>query len=253
MKNLTLIEAIKKLRKITGAGITKCKKSLLKNKINVNEAINWLLGDRALNNEHNEKNYGIICVYNENEVSSMIEINTQSESSSGNKEITSLAIKISKLVINYTGDIEKIKNTFITENDSVETNLNKLGLKLNETIQLRKIKRVERGRGNIISTYIHNVIASGENFKIGKIGVLVKLEFQTNSKYLSQIEKLGHEIAMHIAITKPTVKNEKSTLLEEIFLINNPGEKNIQNFIRDFSIKINSKIEIIDYTFFWVK
>lgn len=175
--NLALI---KKLRKITDAGILECKKSLINSNGNIELAIINLRKSgktKAIKKNNFFTKHGMIFIKLVNKQAAMIELNCQTDFVAQNKYFQDFGNKILSFIIDYpTNDINHLKKIF-------EDKKNILISKLGENIKINKIINIY---GKELNYYLHN------NMKIGVI-----IDVKNMNKELSK------KIAMHIAANKP--------------------------------------------------
>jgi len=122
------------------------------------------------------------------EGASIIEINSETDFVSRNKEFQSLVNKILDISMDYKGDNKILEDCKDLISDAVG--------KIGENIVF---KRADYLDGNI-HTYIHNKIDDG----LGKIGVLLKLSGSKND-----LSDVGKRLCMHIAAASPLSISEK--------------------------------------------
>ena len=84
---------------------------------------------------------------------------------------------------------------------TVSQNIIDLIAKIGEKITIRRSKTFENSKSKIF-TYNHSIVKDG----LSKLGVIVSLEFEKNSK---DIEQFGKQISMHIAASNPMVIEKK--------------------------------------------
>ncbi|QJC32895.1 translation elongation factor Ts [Enterobacteriaceae endosymbiont of Donacia semicuprea] len=209
------IKKIKELRDITGAGITECKKALIKTKQDLNLAIDYIRKYLKLQSIKKLKNItkeGLITDYVTKDFGILLEINCQTD-----------FITKSKKVINFTKDIIK----YITQNKQTDINIIRkiFNKKRMELIGLLKenifINRLGFIKGEFIGKYIHH------NKRLGVI-----IQSNINNKLLMK------QIAMHIAMLKPDYINTQDIPIDII-----DHEYKIQ---KNIIIKTNKPQIIID-------
>jgi len=182
---------VQELRKISGAGMMECKSALNESNGDVKEAFKLLREKgiaKAEKKSSREANEGLIGIKNTEGGASIIEINSETDFVSRNKEFQELVYKVLEISMDRKSD-----NTIIEDcKDLISDAVGKIG----ENIVF---KRADYLDGDI-HTYIHNKIDDG----LGKIGVLLKLS--NSEKDLSEI---GKKLCMHIAAASPLSISEK--------------------------------------------
>ena len=182
---------VQELRKMSGAGMMECKSALNDSNGDVKEAFKLLREKgiaKAEKKSSREANEGLIGIKNAKEGASIVEINSETDFVSRNKEFQALVNKILDISIDHKGDNKIIEDCKDLISDAVG--------KIGENIVF---KRADYLDGNI-HTYVHNKIDDG----LGKIGVLLKLS--GSEKDLSD---LGKKLCMHIAAASPLSISEK--------------------------------------------
>ena len=182
---------VQELRKMSGAGMMECKSALNDSNGDVKEAFKLLREKgiaKAEKKSSREANEGLIGIKNAKEGASIVEINSETDFVSRNKEFQALVNKILDISLDHKGDDKIIEDCKDLISDAVG--------KIGENIVF---KRADYLDGNI-HTYVHNKIDDG----LGKIGVLLKLS--GSEKDLSD---LGKKLCMHIAAASPLSISEK--------------------------------------------
>ena len=182
---------VQELRKMSGAGMMECKSALNDSNGDVKEAFKLLREKgiaKAEKKSSREANEGLIGIKNTKDGASIIEVNSETDFVSRNKEFQELVYKILDISMDRKGD-----NVIIEDcKDLISDAVGKIG----ENIVFKRVDYLE---GNI-HTYVHNKIDNG----LGKIGVLLKL---SDSK--KDLSELGKRLCMHIAAASPLSISEK--------------------------------------------
>ena len=182
---------VQELRKMSGAGMMECKSALNDSNGDVKEAFKLLREKgiaKAEKKSSREANEGLIGIKNAKEGASIVEINSETDFVSRNKEFQALVNKILDISLDHKGDKKIIEDCKDLISDAVG--------KIGENIVF---KRADYLDGNI-HTYVHNKIDDG----LGKIGVLLKL---SDSKM--DLSEVGKKLCMHIAAASPLSISEK--------------------------------------------
>jgi len=182
---------VQELRKMSGAGMMECKSALNDSNGNVKEAFKLLREKgiaKAEKKSSREANEGLIGIKNTKEGATIIEINSETDFVSRNKEFQELVYKILDMSMDHKGDNKILDDCKDLISDAVG--------KIGENIVFKRSDYLD---GNI-HTYIHNKIDDG----LGKIGVLLKLG--SSEKDLSDV---GKKLCMHIAAASPLSISEK--------------------------------------------
>ncbi len=275
---------IKELRLKTGAGILDCKLALNENEGKISDAIDWLRKKGlsvAAKKSARVAAEGLIGVSISENKASMIEINSETDFVSRNKVFQDFVRNCCFLSVDANSDVEELsKMKYINSESTVQEELTKNIATIGENLRIRRIENLKLMNDGLIVSYVHNAVA--EN--LGKIGVLVCIESDEEKEIL---EKIGKQIAMHIAATKPlaininqldtkVVENEKKILKEQTLSTGKPedivekivqgklnkfyqdvvleeqifvidGKSQVKQVLQDFSKKSEKKIKIVDF------
>ena len=222
MSKKDFLENIKKLREATGVGFNDCKLAIDECGGNIEKSIEFLRKKGiAKANKKMERTAadGIVCISENDNKFSIIEINTETDFVAKNKEFLKFAEEISKLTLSNNGKMEDILVSKMENKKNVKDNLVDLISKIGEKITLRRSDYIDANNQKNFS-YIHS--ATQKN--IGKIGVLLSLETTKNN---NEISEFGKQLAMHIAATSPlgidkenldqkVLEKEKEIITEEL-------------------------------------
>ena len=204
MPSDNLLEKVKKLRELTGVGFADCKNAIVENKGAIEKSIEFLRKKGiAKANKRMERVAadGLICIHEQNNKFSIIEINSETDFVAKNNEFISFVEETSKLALNKSGLIDDILITKMQNSKSVKENLVALISKIGEKITLRRVAYIESDKF-INFSYMHSSLKKN----VGKLGVL--LSIKTN-KSKNDIAELGKQLTMHIAASSPLAINEE--------------------------------------------
>ncbi len=204
MSSDNLLEKIKKLRELTVVGFKDCKNAIDENKGDIEKSIEFLRKKGiAKANKRMERVAadGLVCIHEQNNKFSIIEINTETDFVAKNNEFISFVEETSQLALNKSGLIDDILITKMQNSKSVKENLVALISKIGEKITLRRVAYIESDKF-INFSYMHSSLKKN----VGKLGVL--LSIKTN-KSKNDIAKLGKQLTMHIAASSPLAINEE--------------------------------------------
>ena len=278
-----LMSNIKKLREITGAGFLDCKKVLEENNNDIDSSVNSLRKKglaKANKKSSREANEGAVGLYSNENVISIIQINTETDFAAKNEIFLNFMDEIGNYSL-QTNDINISTNDFssmVFEGSSIADRFTEIIAKIGENIVLSKLVLTKITPGSMISSYIHNAYRKN----IGKIAVSM---ISNVNNIDTEAELLGKNICMHIAASKPLSKKieeldkkliekekeiqtesikstgkpdsivekilegkmkkfySESVLMNQIYVLDN--EKTINDVITFFSK--NNKFEIINY------
>ena len=182
---------VQELRKMSGAGMMECKSALNDSNGDVKEAFKLLREKgiaKAEKKSSREANEGLIGLKNTQLGATIIEINSETDFVSRNREFQELVYKILDISMDRKGDSKILEDCKDLISDAVG--------KIGENIVFKRADYLD----GIIHSYVHNKIDDG----LGKIGVLLKLS--GSEKDLSDV---GKKICMHIAAASPLSISEK--------------------------------------------
>jgi len=278
-----LMNNIKDLREMTGAGFLDCKKALEENDYDIDKSVSFLRKKglaKANKKSSREAKEGAVGVYFNENVVSIIQINTETDFAAKNETFLNFMDKIgnfSLLKNDHNLTLSNFNNS-VFEDSTVDDHFKGIISKIGENIILSKLIFIKINKKLLISSYIHNSYRKN----IGKIAVVLKAGVAENNE---ESKVLGKNLCMHIAASKPLaldtdsldkelIEKEKEIQLETIKSSGKPeniiekilegkmkkfyGEstflnqkyildpdKSISEILTDFSKK--NKFEILDY------
>jgi elongation factor Ts len=173
---------VQALRQATGAGMMDAKKALQENGGNAEDAAQWLrekglakvakLGDR-------ENSQGSVAAVVEGQIGAIVELKSETDFSAKAEDFTSMVQEMAEVVVAKGED----------GLSGLAQELDALKIAKKENIEIGQVVRFDAADGNVLDSYLHIQDGRGVN------GVLVELEGGT--------KELAHDIAVHIAFTKP--------------------------------------------------
>ena len=207
------INLIKKLREETGCGMADCNKALSACNNNYNEAVDWLRKkglSSAAKKSARITTEGLIAINNNGKVSSIVELNSETDFVARNDKFQELALHIAEAGLNTKTDnfVEEVKELSVNGEKIADELTNKIAV-IGENIQLRRGKKITLNGDGLIVSYTHSAVAPN----LGKIGVIVVLNSTADKNAL---QELGKEIAMHIAASKPEFLNKEQVPAEKL-------------------------------------
>ena len=185
---------VQDLRKMSGAGMMDCKAALAENNADIDLAFQWLREKgiaKAQKKSTRDANEGLISIMSNETGTVMVEINSETDFVSRNKDFHALVKKITKIILDDEDNAESVK-------DEVSSIINDAIGVIGENIVFKRSNFI---KGQTYS-YIHNSL--GDN--LGKIGVLLDLK----SDPAIDLTNIGKNICMHIAATSPKSLDENS-------------------------------------------
>ena len=217
-----LLKKVKQLREITGVGFRDCKNAIEETKGDIEKSIELLRKQgiaKASKRMERIAAEGLICISEEDNNFSMIEINSETDFVAKNSEFINFVENVSKAALKEDGKMESILISEMINKKKVKDNLVELISKIGEKITLRRSAFVGKDK-SINFSYIHGAIKKN----IGKLGVLLSLE---TTKTKDKIADLGKHLAMQVAASSPLaidendldtiiLKKEKEIISEEL-------------------------------------
>ena len=185
---------VQDLRKMSGAGMMDCKAALAENNADIDLAFQWLREKgiaKAQKKSTRDANEGLVSIMSNDNGTVIVEINSETDFVSRNKDFHALVKKITQIVLDAKNDPDSVK-------EEVSSIINDAIGVIGENIVFRRSNYIE---GKPYS-YIHNSL--GDN--LGKIGVLLNI----NSESEVDLSSIGKNICMHIAATSPKSLDENS-------------------------------------------
>jgi len=205
MSSDNLLEKVKQLREITGVGFKDCKDAVEATEGDIEKSVELLRKKgiaKASKRMSRVAAEGLICICEQDNKFSMIEINSETDFVAKNSKFINFAEEISKLALIKSGKIEDIINSTMTNKKNVKDNLVDLISKIGEKITLRRSAFIGKDK-SINFSYTHSSIKKN----IGKLGVLLSIE-TTKSK--NEILDFGKHLAMHVAASSPLSIDKES-------------------------------------------
>ena len=198
MSSPSHLDKVKKLRELTGVGFGDCNIAIKECGGDIEKSIKYLrIKGFAKAGKKMERiaNDGLICVHEENNKLSIIEINCETDFAAKNLEFLNFSENLSKLCFELKGDLNNLKKKKMKDGNSVDDNVINLISKIGEKITIRRCNFFDNNKYMNFS-YVHAALKKN----IGKLGVVVSIE---STKFNQQIKDFGHKLAMHIAASSP--------------------------------------------------
>ena len=212
------IEKVKKLRQATGAGFKDCNSALKESSGDIDKAIEILRVkgiSKASKKMSREANEGVVAVSGDDNQTSIIEVNCETDFVAKNDDFINFVKELSKINNKCKSDLIELNKSIMSNGKSVEDNLVSLIAKIGEKITFGRAKTISNnGSKNFI--YLHTVVKDN----LSKLAVITSLETKEKN---DSINLFGKQISMHIAATNPLALNsneiDKNTLDKEQELI----------------------------------
>lgn len=181
-----MMESIKKLREMTGAGMMDVKKALADAEGNEEKAV-ALLRERgivkAAKKADREAKEGLVRFAVDGNHAGMVEVNSETDFVARNSDFQALVEKLAQAALAAkTSDLETFK-AFSYEGDTVGNHVAAAAGKIGENLVLSRVAYLD---GSNVAGYVHSN---------GKIGVLVDLAGGDQAK--------AKDVALHVAAERP--------------------------------------------------
>ena len=248
-------QMVKELRLKSSAGMMDCKKALTEMNGDMDAAVDWLRKKglaTASKKSSRVASEGLIGISLDNNLGAIVEVNSETDFVARNQEFQEFVISIADVAIKNDGNLDEIlKSNFPNSEKNVKDTLTDKIAKIGENMSIRRSGIVSVSNGTIIG-YMHNAVHDC----LGKIGVLVALESKADTMTL---QKLGKELAMHIAATSPSsisienlsselVERERKVLIDQAIASGKPediAKKMVEGRLRKFY----SEVVLLEQTF----
>ena len=201
MSDKQTLENIKRLREITGVGFKDCKLAIDENNGDIDKSIEYLRKKgiaKASKKMGRVAADGLVLVFEKENKISTIEVNSETDFVAKNKDFISFCKELSELNFQNKSNLEKLKQTKMKNQKTVDENLITLITKIGEKITIRRAKYFDNNGINF--SYVHNSLEKN----IGKVVSIVQLNKNNNN-----LKDLGTKLAMHIAAQAPIAIDEK--------------------------------------------
>jgi elongation factor Ts len=189
---------VKELREKTGAGMMDCKRALGETAGDIEGAVDWLRKKglaAAAKKAGRVAAEGLVGVATSGNAGAVVEVNSETDFVARNEAFQNFVRQVAELAL-AKGDLDQVKAAaFPGTGRNVAEELTHLVATIGENMSLRRIRRLEVGKGVVVS-YVHNALVPG----LGKIGVLVALESAADA---GKLTALGKQLAMHVAAANP--------------------------------------------------
>lgn len=186
---------VQALRQSTGVGMMDAKKALVENDGDMQAATQWLRVHgkaSAAKRADREASEGAVAVVRDGNVAAIAELRCETDFVAKSEDFVSLVDEIAaRVAAEGAGVVDEFK-------DRIETLLTTL----KENISIGRVYRLEAGEGEVVDTYFHPQSGRGVN----AVAVVVK----------GASAEVAHDIAVHIAFTKPTYLRREDVPADEV-------------------------------------
>ena len=192
------IEKVKKLRDVTGAGFKDCNLAIKESKGDLEKAIEILRVkgiSKASKKMTRDAKEGVVVVSSDEKQTSVIEVNCETDFVAKNADFINFVQELSELNNQKSSNVDDLKVTKMSNNQTVQDNLVALIAKIGEKITIGKAKTIKNLNG-VNNHYLHTVIKDN----VAKLAVMVSLDTKDNSEAVKTFSK---QLSMHIAASNP--------------------------------------------------
>ena len=235
------IEKIKKLRSLSGAGFKDCSSALDESNGNIDKAIEILRVkgiSKASKKMSRSANEGLIAISEDNQMSSILEINCETDFVAKNEDFITFVKELSEINNKIGSNRESLLLSKMKNGKTVDENLLALISKIGEKITIGRSRSFNCKEFKVFK-YHHTIIKDN----LSKLGVIVSLKTSDHSE---KLKTFGKQLSMHIAASNPLaintddidpeiLKKEEELISEELKNLGKP-----EDIIKKISIgKIN--------------
>ncbi len=187
---------VKELREKTGAGMMDCKKALIEADANMDRAID-ILREKGLSQAAKKSDRiaaeGLVgmVIAEDGKHAAIAEVNSETDFVAKNEDFQNFVANVTKVAMDKKpSDLSELLSSEYETGTTIESKRTAMISKIGENMNVRRFSSLSVETGRIVG-YIHGA---------GKIGVLVKLEANSDS---DKLDDLGKDIAMQVAAMNP--------------------------------------------------
>ena len=251
-----VVNLIKDLRNKTGAGFLDCKKALLQNNNNLEEAIEFLRKKglaKASKKTSREANEGAVGIYSDENLIVIIKVNSETDFAAKSDTFLNFLDELGAFVLNQN-------NTNISKEDFLNLIYKKVSIsdffksmiaKIGENLILNDLIIIKNNQDHF-SYYIHNSYRKN----IGKIISLIKYQTVNND---DEVKLLSKNLCMHIAAMKPesidvddldtTIVEKEENIQKELIISSGKPSNIVEKILEGKMKKFFSEITLLNQAF----
>jgi len=186
---------VQALRQASGAGMMDAKRALQENHGDFDAAAKWLrekgLAKSAARSDR-DNSEGAVAIATDGNVAALVEVKCETDFVAKSDDFVGLVQDLADAVAaDGEGAVDTLKDR-----------IDDLKVTLKENIELGRVVRIDAADGNVLDTYLHKQDGRG------KVAVAIELAGGT--------QELAHDIAVHVAFTKPTYLSRDEVPAEEV-------------------------------------
>lgn len=192
---------VKDLRTKSGAGMMDCKKALTESGGDIEAAVDWLRKKglaAAQKKSARVAAEGVVAVQTSGNTGAMIELNAETDFVSRNETFQTLARDMVALGLNLEGDEAAMRAAPLGSAASLDEAVTQHIASIGENLTFSRASFLSVKSG-VVASYVHSSLASG----LGRIGILIGMEWVDAEGDSAALAELGKRIAMHIVAAKP--------------------------------------------------
>ena len=189
---------VKDLRDKTGAGMMDCKTALTETNADFELAVDWLRKKglaKAAKKAGRTAAEGLIGIATQIDCGAIVEVNSETDFVARGGEFQNYVRKAAEQALEEEGELERLLLSPFDNGQTMAEALTALVAKIGENMSVRRSAGLAVSPG-VVASYMHNAVAPD----LGKIGVLVALESSGN---IDALQRLGKQLAMHVAAANP--------------------------------------------------
>ena len=192
------LEKIKQLRQSTGAGFKDCGSALKESNGDLDKAAEILRIkgiSKASKKMSRDAKEGVVALSGDESKTSVIEVNCETDFVAKNDDFINFVKEVSDINNSVNSDLEKLKQSKMNNNKTLEENLVAMIAKIGEKITLGRSKTICNNNSKNYH-YLHSVVKDN----LSKLAVIVSI---TTSDKSEKTDLFGKQLTMHIAASNP--------------------------------------------------
>ncbi len=192
------IEKIKQLRQSTGAGFKDCSAAIEESNGDLDKAAEILRIkgiSKASKKMSRDAKEGVVALSGDESKTSVIEVNCETDFVAKNDDFINFVKEVSDINNSVNSDLEKLKQSKMKNNKTLEENLVAMIAKIGEKITLGRSKTICNNNSKNFH-YLHSVVKDN----LSKLAVIVSI---TTSDKSEKTDLFGKQLTMHIAASNP--------------------------------------------------
>ena len=204
---------VKELRERTSAGMMDCKKALVESDGDMEKAIEWLR-EKGLSQAAKKASRiaaeGAVAQYvnEDGSVGVIVEVNCETDFVAKTEQFMSFANGVAKhIALANPADVDTLLTQKYVDDESktISDMISDATVAIGEKISIRRFERYETT--GVISTYIHLG---------GKVGVIVEVAADPESRQNEEVKVFAHDLALQIAAARPEAVRREEVDVEKL-------------------------------------